>query len=511
MKKLPVGIQSFSELRKGGYLYIDKTEYIYNLATQGKYYFLSRPRRFGKSLLISTLSELFQGNQSLFEGLWVEPNWDWQRTFPIVHLSLNSLGYKEIGFDKALALRLEKIAAAFGITLQSESNPLRFQELIEQLYAHLGQVVVLIDEYDKPILDNLHDLPMADKYRETLKSFYSILKDADPYLRLVLLTGVSKFSRVSIFSELNNLKDLTMHPKYAVLLGYSQTELEFYFSDRIEQLASNFGGRESLLGQIRQWYNGYTWDGVNSLYNPFSILNFFDQERFENFWFETGTPTFLVKLLHKEGKYDFEHVMASSAALGSFELERIHPITLLFQTGYLTIRKKEVDFTYILSYPNKEVRHSLLQHLLAEYTNESPSDTYVSARQMKQALESGDLASFVQSINSLFASIPYQIFIEDKEAYYHSVIFLALSLMDTFVHAEVSQSKGRPDAVIFTTHTIYVLEFKLDDSAENALIQIKEKNYTAPYLGKDKKVMAVGLNFSSQEKAIIQWKEEVEI
>ena len=507
MKKLPIGIQSFSELRKAGYLYVDKTDLIFQLATQGKYYFLSRPRRFGKSLLVSTLSHLFQGNKELFEGLWIYDQWDWQ-TLPVIHLSFNNFGYKELGLEKALTQRLEKIANSFGISLSEEVNSLRFKELIEELHKLRGQVVVLIDEYDKPILDYLDDVPKAEAHRELLKSFYSILKDADPHLRLVLLTGVSKFSRVSIFSELNNLNDLTIYSDYATLLGYTQDELEHYFADRLEQLAPQFGGRESLLAQIKQWYNGYSWDTKHYVYNPFSILNFFAKKSFENFWFETGTPTFLVKLLRKDMKYDFDKVQASSAALGSFEIERIHPITLLFQTGYLTISAKDEDMIYTLSYPNKEVRHSLLQHLLAEYTQESPSDAFVNSRQMKRALEQQDIDSFSQAINSLFASIPYQIFIVDQEAYYHLVIFLALSLMDTFVQAEVSMARGRPDAVVHTTDTIYVLEFKLAQSAEAALTQIKEKGYATQYLGQGKQVTAVGFNFNPEKKAIDQWLEE---
>jgi hypothetical protein len=507
MKKLPIGIQDFSKLRQGEFLYVDKTDLIYELTQGGGYYFLSRPRRFGKSLLLSTLSELFQGKKELFEGLWIYDQWDWQKTNPVIHLSFTNLGYKEIGLEKALSLRLDKVAASFGITLSEEANSLRFKELIEELHKSMGQVVVLIDEYDKPILDYLDDVPQAQAHREILKTFYSILKDADPHLRLVLLTGVSKFSRVSIFSELNNLNDLTIYSDYATLLGYTQGELEHYFADRIEQLASLFGGKESLLTQIKQWYNGYSWDTIHYVYNPFSILNFFAKKSFENFWFETGTPTFLVKLLQKEKQYQLENVKASAMVLSAFELEDIDPYSLLFQTGYLTITAREGQ-VYTLSYPNNEVKISLLQHLLAGFSHNYPSRAPVRVTQMHEGLQQGNLADFVQAINSLFASIPYQIFIAEKEAYYHSVIFLALSLMDTFVQVEVSQAKGRPDAVVHTQHTFYILEFKLGESAEAALAQIKEKGYATSYLGQGKKVVAVGFNFSAEQKAIDQWQEE---
>lgn len=509
MKKLPIGIQSFSELRNGGYLYIDKTEQIFQLANQGKYYFLSRPRRFGKSLLVSTLSELFKGNKSLFEDLWIYDRWDWDQTQPIIHLSMNSLGYKEIGLEKALTIRLDEIADSYGLKLTKEPNSLRLRELINGLNASLGQVVILIDEYDKPILDYLDDLPRAEQHREQLKSFYSVLKDADPHLRLVLLTGVSKFSRVSIFSELNNLKDLTMHPQYNTLLGYTQEELEFYFADRLDALATRYGGREKLLSQIKQWYNGYNWDSEQYVYNPFSILSFFDQGRFRNFWFETGTPTFLVKLLERERFYNLDQIRVDEAVFSTFELDRIDPNALLFQTGYITILSNEDYPTYTLSYPNQEVRDSLLRYLLAEYSRGFASAVPVKVQQMKKMLEADKLWDFVQVLNSLFASIPHQIFIADKEAFYHAVTFLALSLMDTYIQAEVSQANGRPDAVVYTESTIYILEFKLDKSAEEALNQIKDKNYAAPYLDAGKKVKAIGFNFSSQQKAIDHWLEEV--
>ncbi len=514
MKKLPIGLQDFARLRQEDFLYVDKTELLYQLVTEGVYYFLSRPRRFGKSLLVSTLVELFQGRQELFEGLWIHDRWDWQQTYPVIHLSLNSLGYKELGLEKALALRLNKIATHYGLTLQSEANSLRLQELIEQLHHSLGRVVVLIDEYDKPILDYLDDLPRAQAHREQLKSFFSVLKDADPHLRFVLLTGVSKFSRVSIFSELNNLPDLTLHPRYTTLLGYTQTELERYFTDRLDQLAPQFGGRETLLAQIRQWYNGYSWDATHYVYNPFSVLNFFDQGRFQNFWFETGTPTFLVKLLNCERKYDLENAQARPLVFSSFELERIQPLALLFQTGYVTIKAVDDDQIYTLSYPNYEVKDSLLQYLLAEYSHQYPSDTSLLAFQMKQALEQDDLPAFVAALNGLFASIPYQIFIADREAFYHAVTFLALSLVGSFVQVEVSQAKGRPDAVVHTSETIYVLEFKLNasagrHSAEAALEQIRQQGYATPYLNQGKVVKAVGLNFNAEQKALDQWQEEV--
>ena len=508
MKKLPIGLQDFARLRQENYLYVDKTEQLYELATSGVYYFLSRPRRFGKSLLVSTLTELFRGNQALFQGLWVHDRWDWSRTNPVLDFRFNKSGYKVTGLETFLYEELAEKAATYGLTLTKSSYPAQFEELVVKLARQGGPVVVLIDEYDKPILDYLDDLPQAQANREVLKNFYSVLKPLDPHLRFVLLTGVSKFSRVSIFSELNNLTDLTIYTDYANLLGYSQSELEHYFADYLDKLAPRFGGREVLLAQIKKWYNGYSWDAQHFVYNPYSILSFFVKKSFENFWFETGTPTFLVKLLNRQRKYDVENLQVGPLTLSAFDIERIDPYTLLFQTGYLTICARDGQ-TYTLSYPNQEVKYALQQYLLAEYSFEYPSQVTIPPLRMKQALEQEDVAGFVQALNTLFASIPHQIFIADREAYYHSVTFLALSLVGSFVQAEVSQSRGRPDAVVHTERTIFVLEFKLDQSAEVALEQIKASDYAAPYLHQGKTVKAVGFNFSSEQKAIDQWQQIV--
>ena len=509
MKKLPIGLQDFARLRQEDFLYVDKTELIYRLATEGVYYFLSRPRRFGKSLLVSTLAELFRGRRELFEGLWIYDRWDWTKQHPVLDFRFNNASYKVIGLEAFLTEELALQAESFGIDLRGTSYPSQLRHLIVALAKQHGQVVVLIDEYDKPILDYLHDIKQAQANREVLKNFYSVLKPLDPHLRFVLLTGVSKFSRVSIFSELNNLNDLTMHPRYATLLGYTQKELTYYFADRLDQLAISFGEQEALFTQIKQWYNGYSWDAEHYVYNPFSILSFFDKQRFENFWFETGTPTFLVKLLNRQQQYNLENIQVDEAVFSSFELDRIDPNVLLFQTGYITIASARNKPTYTLSYPNKEVRDSLLRYLLAEYTQSYASEVPVRTQQMKQALEQGDINGFAEALNGLFASIPYQIFIADKEAYYHSVTFLALSLMGTFVQVEVSQAKGRPDAVVYMPDTIYVLEFKLNQSAEAALEQIKQQGYAVPYLKQGKVVKAVGLNFNAEQKAVDQWQEKV--
>ncbi|MDX2305420.1 MAG: AAA family ATPase, partial [Microscillaceae bacterium] len=369
MMKLPIGIQDFQELRRGDYLYVDKTQYIHHLVTENKYYFLSRPRRFGKSLLVSTLKELFEGNQELFKGLWIENHWDWTQKNPVLDFRFNNASYKISGLEAFLKDILRIQSEEHQITLRDAPYPSQLEELIKSISQKYGKVVVLIDEYDKPILDYLHDIPQAAANRDILKNFYSVLKPLDPHLRLVLLTGVSKFSRVSIFSELNNLFDLTLYGDYAAMLGYTQQELEFYFENRILELAPTFGGKEALLAEIKKWYNGYSWDGQNYVYNPLSVLNFFAKRQFENFWFETGTPTFLLKLLDRERSYNLDKIKASPVSFNSFELEYISPEALLFQTGYLTIKAIGANQIYTLSYPNYEVKNSLLQYLLAQYSH----------------------------------------------------------------------------------------------------------------------------------------------
>ncbi len=366
MNKLPIGIQSFSEIRTNGYLYVDKTKYIYELATKGKYYFLSRPRRFGKSLLISTIKELFSGNKDLFKGLWIENKWNWKQKLPIIHLSLNNIGYKELGLEQALHNSLDEIAQEFDITYKATVISQKFKELIKKLHQK-GDVVILIDEYDKPIIDYLAESKRAQAFenQEIMKNLYSVIKDSDPYIEFLLITGVSKFNKVGIFSELNNPDDLTIDPSFSKAMGYTQTELLHHFSDEITLIANELNISETkLLQDIKKWYDGYTWDGKNHVYNPFSILSFFKKRQFQNFWFETGTPTFLTELMKEGFAYQFNEVEAGMMMSNSCNIQDLDIIPILFETGYLTI--KNIDYTYplyTLGYPNKEVEDSMLQYL----------------------------------------------------------------------------------------------------------------------------------------------------
>lgn len=507
MKKLPIGIQDFRVLREGEYLYVDKTELIHRLVDSGKYYFLSRPRRFGKSLLVSTLRELLLGNKELFEGLWIEGRHDWQPG-PVIHIAFNNLDYRNLGLEAVISEHLQKVAAAYECEIQGRSSKQLFQSLIEEL-SKKGKVALLIDEYDKPIIDFLDDLPKAQENRDILKNFYSIIKEADRYLRFVFITGVSKFSKVSIFSDLNNLRDITVGRQFNALAGYTQEELEAYFEERINSMAEEFGeSREAMLGLIREWYNGYNWTGKERLYNPFSILNFFEGGQFQNFWFATGTPTFLMKVLRAGWHYQLENLDAGSILLDSLQIEDPDYRALLFQTGYLTILGQPAYNVYTLGYPNKEVKDSLLQYLVGAFAHRSEGDAAPAVLQLKNALVRNDLPQFFKQLDGLYASIPERIFREKTEAAYHSVLYTALSLLGFHIRCEVATGEGYADAVIETGTHIYIMEFKVGRSPQEALNQVRERRYAKAFQADEREALLVGVSFSTEFKGVAEWEME---
>ncbi len=508
MKRYPIGIQDFSELRKGDYLYVDKTQQMYDLLSSGKYFFLSRPRRFGKSLLLSTLKYFFLGRRDLFEGLWVdreaEPEWV---EHPVLHFSFSSSGYKDIGLESALRRLLDEAASQYAIRLKADGLSGRFRELLQALGSGPHKVVLLIDEYDKPLVDYLDDLPQAEANRDTLKTFFSVIKDADPYLRFFLITGVSKFSKVSLFSDLNNLLDITLVGRHATLTGYTPEEMDRYFGDEYEALAkANELSLDEIKSKIRLWYNGYQWSAGQPMYNPFSVLSLFYTHRFANYWWETGTPTFLLKALKREFQYDLNEVQAGNAVFESYTLENLHWKGLLFQTGYLTIQDYHPDLDlYILGYPNREVRASMSQHLLAEYRSQAAADTQPIYANLKLALDQGDLEKTIAQINLVFSTIPYQLFDAKRERFFHAILHLTFQGLGLLTQSEVSTAKGRVDTVVHAKSGIYVMEFKLDESAQAALDQIREKRYGSPYLDQGQSVTALGVSFSSETKEVAEW------
>ena len=513
MKNLPIGVQTFSDFTEGNYLYVDKTKMIYKLfADGGKYFFLSRPRRFGKSLLISVLEEIFSGNRELFKGLWIYDKIEW-KTYPLIHMDFSKLSYKSPEkLEKSLEKIVRKIGREYNIELDKDGDYKdAFGELIEELSKN-NKVVILIDEYDKPIIDKIEKKEVAVENRDILREFFEVIKASDEFNQFVFITGVSKFSRVSVFSGLNNLRDITLSDQFSTLLGYTEEELLYYFRERISNLGNSFT-KNRVLNDIRNWYNGYSWDGTNFVYNPHSILMFFQEKRFDNYWFTSGTPSLLVKLLkeRQEDIRDYEKIPVGSYVFESYDIDNLETTSLLFQTGYLTVKErkriKETEIEYILSYPNKEVRQYFVRHLFRAYTGKAFVEGAKIIRQLTQALNDRDDFRFFEIIKSLFSSISYNIFI-NKEAYYHSIIYMILKLMDAPVHTEVQTSTGRMDTVIDADEQIYIMELKMG-SAEEALKQIKEKKYYEKYLTSDKPIKLIGVGIDEAKRNIRDFKIEL--
>lgn len=515
MKKLPIGKQDFASLIEDGYLYVDKTEQIFQLINSGPYLFLSRPRRFGKSLLISTLKEIFQAKRHLFKGLWIENKLAWA-SYPVVHIDFNQMDYRSVSLGEALNSALDNCAKTNGIQLSELHYKSKFSELLSTLGSNGKKAVVLIDEYDKPITDFLgEDETRIQEHVNTLKNFYSTLKSMDPYLHFVFIAGVSKYGRVSVFSDLNNMYDLTTDPAMAKISGWTQEELEANFGDYLKKTAAYMGIEMSiLLEKIRFWYNGYSWDGKITLYNPFSLLNFFQAKRFNNFWFTTGTPSFLTRLLRlaQLPVYRFEYLSGSNALLESADVTSIDLDSLLFQTGYLTIKK--IDATqpdrlkYFLSYPNEEVRASFLKYVLAEYVGKpvfQTESTYT--EKIQESLERSDFPAFFSILHALFASIPYQI-TRTEESYFHSIVHVVLALTGYVIYSEIPTNQGRMNAVLETKTHICIFEFKTGGTPEQALAQIREKGYHERFRTAGKSLTLVGVVFDISNKNVGSWKVE---
>lgn len=503
--KLPIGIQTFSEIRERDLLYIDKTKQIHGILTSGKYFFLSRPRRFGKSLLLSTMRSLYEGRKDLFGRLWIADKWDWERVHPVIHIQFSKSDYQGLGLEQAIVNEIKYNATRLGVALEYSTVKSAFSELIQKA-SQLDKVVVLVDEYDKPIIDYLDELPQATENRKILKSFYSVLKDSDPFLELVFITGVSRFAKTSIFSDLNNLQNLTLDETAVDLLGITYQEVEQYFTERLHFLAQKKKTTyDDLHEQMRYWYNGYSWDGSLKVYNPFSLLCFMKAGQFQNYWFETGTPTFLINLMVSRKVFQIENLRVPDTTLNSYDIEYIQTPTLLFQTGYLTIIRTYPMGVYELTYPNKEVKMSLEEHLLNKYTNDTSGKGRVHALQIAEYFKTGEIEQVIKTINGVFATIPYQLWQKDNETFYHALIHLTFSLVGVFIQSEINSSNGRLDAMIEADDSIYIIEFKLDKSAEEAIQQIHDKQYFATYANSDKKKIGIGVNFSKAKKEVSEY------
>jgi len=502
MKLLPIGIQTFEKIRNSNYYYVDKTMFVKKLE-EGGYYFLSRPRRFGKSLFLDTLKEAFSGTKELFKGLYLYDNWDWEKRYPVVRLDL-SQAYPdtEENLIKSLDSFLKAVAKEHQITLEEEILGLKFKELIQKLYEKYNQkVVVLIDEYDKPILDVIEDIEKARRNRDILKKFFEILKPSDPYLKLVFLTGVSRFSKVSIFSGLNQLNDITVDPSFATVCGYTQSELESVFEDRLKDFDKN---------KVKEWYNGYAWLG-DSVYNPFDILLLFDKKMFKPYWFETATPTFLIKLFMKNQYYipELENMEVGDEILSNLDVDNIRVENLLFQSGYLTIKDfKEKYGIYTLSYPNLEVRKSFNSYFLT-YIIEDISAKYKTDIGLIKAFENKQVEKLKDILHRFFASIPHDWYrknnIDSYEGFYASIVYALFNGAGLNVIAEDNTNKGQIDLSVFNQDSVYIVEFKVVEDKEepSALKQIKEKKYYEKYIGKYQEIYLIGIEFSKKDKNIV--------
>jgi Predicted AAA-ATPase/PD-(D/E)XK nuclease superfamily len=514
MKNLPIGIQTLPKIREKNCVYVDKTQLVHQLVTTGSHYFFSRPRRFGKSLLISTLKELYLGNKAVFEGLWIENNWDWSKNNPVVHFSFDELAYKQAGLEATIIQELNKWAKHHKIRLISTDYKSKFKELLEKVSKKHGKVALLIDEYDKPIIDFLekHETDQAKINRDVLREFYGVLKNSDALLELVFITGISKFSKVSLFSHLNNLKDITLTEKYAALAGYTQEELEFYFDDYLHSCEEKLNiQREELLTQMKIWYNGYSWDGKTLVYNPFGTLNFLDDQTFRNHWFTTGSPDFLVKQMRRLTYYNVENSIVNNVILDKYDIDNVALIPLLFQTGYLTVKKVDrMTGDMVLDYPNKEVRESMYAFLIDDVSNNPQRvHTGMTIQDLNKAFLSKNLEKVKTILNSLLADLPVEAYLNQTEGLYHGLIHLIFSYLGQFVNSEVHSAKGHADAVVQTLTDVYIFEFKFNKSAQEGIDQIKKQGYAEKYRASDKLITGIGVNFNSDQRGIDAWIEEV--
>ena len=506
--KYPIGVQSFSKIREGGFLYIDKTSILYRLLHTDGYYFLSRPRRFGKSLMLSTIEAYYQGRRELFKGLALDSLTDDWDPHPVLHLDLNAREY--IDRDSVVAqlnLHLELWEARYDCAKPDRSPEERFGNVIRNACERTGKkVVILIDEYDKPLLSAVNDEELADSYRSLLKAFYGNLKSLDPYIENAFITGVARFSKVSIFSDLNNLRDISFEDEFSNICGITPDELDSYFKVGISQLAEKENlSEDDIHKQLRANYDGYHFSKRSKdIYNPFSLMNVFAKMDMGSFWFDSATPTFLVDLI-KEEKWllrDLAPIEIEAKRLESAGLLGSDPIPVLYQSGYLTIKDYDPIFkTYTLDYPNEEVRESFISYLVPFYIEKKESSGRFSVKKFVNALYSGNIDHFMKMLESMIAGVPYS----EKgsaEAHFQNACYLLFTLMGQYVKIEDRTSDGRIDLSVETSRYIYIFEFKINESAENAIEQIFQKKYWLKYQTHTKEIILIGANFDTNTRRI---------
>jgi len=532
-RKLPLGVQSFKDLREKRFLYVDKTAYLFRLANSSKVYFLSRPRRFGKSLFLSTLAAYFRGQKELFKDLYLEKAEEeqaaqenrtpWQ-AYPVLYLDFNTENYNnEKSMHTILHTHLVQWEKQYEADTSEQTFSSRFKGIIRRAYQQTGkQVVILVDEYDKPLLQTMGvNEELNEHYRNTLKAFYSVIKTCDEYIRFAFLTGVTKFSKISIFSDLNNLKDISLHESYAGICGITQKELETNFQPEIQALAEKQKlDYPQALAALKQWYDGYLFHPAGvGMYNPYSILNAFDDKELKSYWFGTGTPTFLVNFL-KEAHYYIPNldgnVELDEEGLQTYRAVAQDALPILFQAGYLTIKEYISDLRlYRLGFPNNEVRYGFLHNLLPAYSDIPFGQTGVWVGRFIQDIRKGNVDEFMERMQAIISSIPYDDFPKEKlklrEQNYQTAVYLVFALMGQFVQTEVHSAKGRADCVVVAADSVYIFEFKLSSngSAEDALAQIKRNGYAEQYKTDGKKIVLVGSSFDEEKRTIKDWKTEM--
>ncbi len=506
----PIGIQNFEKIREGGFVYVDKTAQIYNLASTGQYYFLSRPRRFGKSLLVSTMEAYFSGRKELFRGLAMEGLEKEWREYPVLHLDLTGSKYTEVeDLREKLNQHLLSWEREYGVKEKFEDPGVRFGAVIDAAYRKTGEkAVILIDEYEKPIVDNIDDEPLMEKFRRELQGFYSVIKGRDASIRFAFLTGVTKLGKMSIFSGLNNLKDISMDSRYSDICGISEAELKSYFDGSVEELAAANGlDKDGCYAKLKSLYDGYHFcEDACGVYNPFSLLNTLDSKRFRMYWFETGTPTFLVRYL-KKGRYNLDNISKNRVSLETLTGTNYvspAPITLMYQTGYLTIKAYDERFrTYTLDYPNEEVKGGFLNSLSQLYAPALIEGEF-SVYSFVEDIEKGDVEGFMNRFTAFLSGNDYEIQ-GDLELYFQNTMSIMLKMMGLYVKTEYHTSRGRIDIVFDTADYVYIIELKRDLDPQTALSQIEEKGYDKPFLASGKQIIKLGINFSSETHTVDGW------
>jgi Predicted AAA-ATPase/PD-(D/E)XK nuclease superfamily len=523
-RNYPISSHYFPKLIENDAIYVDKTQFIVPLMTKknNDVYFLSRPRRFGKSLFMSAIEHVFRGRQDLFKGLYIYDKIKWEE-FPVIRLSLDKIGFTSKSLDQALLGEVKNIAASYQIVLNETTHDTCFLELIRKLNEKYQKgVVVLVDEYDKPIIYYIEkgNFEQAEANRDVLKAFYGVLKDSGNFLRFTFITGVSKFSKVSIFSDLNYFDDLTLDPNFMTVCGFTEAEIRHYCGQGLIDLGEKEGlNVEAIVKKVRHWYNGFSWNGKDFVYNPFSTMLLMKKQEFKNYWFETGTPSFLIPLINKDIKYDFSNLELDSDIYNWHDLKRLDYLSIMLQTGYLTFKEHVVDNIYKMYYPNKEVEDAFSKMLLEGYTDTQQGRLSVTVLDIERALKRNDVGAVIGILEKMFKTLPSQFFYEDvvttdqqgntkttkkavNENFYHAIIYLVFSILGIKMPVEVSTNEGRIDAVVETETHIYIFEFKINRKPAVAIQQMKDKHYAAHYSLSKKQIVLVGVCFTMQKRGI---------